>query len=223
MPWTEINGVKTFVAADATTDATGATPPSGGGKKSWFAQHKVATAVLAAVAVIGGGAALSGGSGDTTASQAPSSSATSTKEAAKDAPLTNRQKADKAASAVKDARVTQYGSELYITFPIADNLTEGLRRAGIAKDTFELMKALKNHGVEFDSVTINGTFDMLDAYGAEKDDDHVFNVDVSHDTVNRIEYGNIATTELDTLERFAEIDSSGAAEMWLHPAFGWQR
>lgn len=59
MPWTEINGVPTFVAADATTDATTSpspTPGPGGGKKSWVARHKILTGVgagVAALAIIG--------------------------------------------------------------------------------------------------------------------------------------------------------------------------
>lgn len=217
MPWTEINGVKTFVAAGATTEPAGpgGAPLPG---RSWFARHKVATAALAAVAIIGGVTAFSGGGAADPAGQAPSSSSS-----ASDAPMTNREKADEAVGAVDDARVTQYGEDLYVTFPIADNMTEGLRRAGLAKDTFALLESLKGHGVEFGTVTVNGTFDMLDAYGAEQDDMHVWNADFSYETVNRIQYGNVATTELDALERFAERDPSGAAEVWLHPAFGWQR
>lgn len=51
MPWTEINGVKTFVAADATTERGHAPAPAPGGK-SWVARHKALTAIGAGVAAI---------------------------------------------------------------------------------------------------------------------------------------------------------------------------
>jgi hypothetical protein len=220
MPWTEINGVRTFVAADATTTAAGPMPGTGapagppGGKKSWFAEHKAATAVLTAIVVIGGATAFSGGGTPTAAGDRAGSSSSTTK----DVPLTNAQKADKAADAVKGAEVTGFsGRNLEITYPLND-LGGGLGRAKIAMDTFDLMKSLKNHDVDFDTVTINGTADMLDKFGAPLPDVHAFNIDVDHDTVNRIQYGNISTGELDVLEGFAKDGL-----IWLHPAFGWVR
>jgi hypothetical protein len=213
MPWTEINGVKTFVAADATTEtpAAAGTPTGGGGGGNWFAQHKIATAILATIVAVGGATAFSGGGSTAAGDKAGSSSS-----ATNNVPLTNAQKADNAADAVKGAEVTSlHDRMLVITYPLND-LGGGLGRAKIAMDTFDLMKALKNHGVDFDTVTINGTADMLDKFGAPLPDVHAFNIDVDHATVNRIQYGNISTGELDVLEGFAKDGL-----IWLHPAFGW--
>lgn len=53
MPWIEINGVWTFVAADATEHAT-ATPALAPARRgSWFARHKVMTGVGAGVVALG--------------------------------------------------------------------------------------------------------------------------------------------------------------------------
>lgn len=206
MGFTEQNGTLTF------TPSPDGQPPKSG--KSWVGRHKVATAALVVVGIFGVAAATGGGSTPEDVAQKSPASQSSTS----DAPLTNRQKADKAADAVDNARVTQYGQELYIRFPIQDNLTDGLRRAGVASDTFTLLKALKNHDVDFDTVTIVGTFDMQDKFGDDLPDQNVFNADFDHATVNRIRYENIATTELDVLEGFVK-----GGLIYLHPAFGWQR
>lgn len=201
MGFTEQNGVLTFTPSPDK-------PPA----KSWIARHKVATGVLAVLApfiVVG----VAGGIEGAKQPSSSSSPQTSTLGAA-----------DKAAAAVKGAEVTSYAtSNLEITFPIHDNISDGLRRAGVARDTFALLEALKVQDVVFDRVTVNGTFDMVDSYGAVTKAEHVFNADFDHATVNRIQYDNITTTELDALERFAMKDKTGDALIWLHPAFGWQR
>jgi hypothetical protein len=102
MPWTEINGVRTFVASDATT-AAGAPAPMGGGKKNWFARHKVLTGLGAGVLVItiASGASGSGNAPKETAKSAtPSQSQLAEPAAAKAQPA-----AEETASAAEETEV----------------------------------------------------------------------------------------------------------------------
>lgn len=133
-------------------------------------------------------------------------------------PPTNRELAEKAASSVKGGVVMDHGKALEIQFPISENLTDGLTRAGIAMDTFKIMEALKKNGVEFKTVDIRGTFDMLDKYGQELPDQQVYKATFTNDVVNRIQYDNIAKTELDVLRTFTTTGF-----LALHSAFGYDQ
>lgn len=57
------------------------------------------------------------------------------------------------------------GDLLKITFPISDNFTAGMIRTGAQRDTMNILHALKESGIEYTSVMIDGTFPMIDEYG----------------------------------------------------------
>ena len=163
------------------------------------------TTVIAAV-LLAGLASCGGATTDTAEKSSPS------------AALTNEERADDAVDAVDGAKVTSYGKQLQIVFPIHDNLSEGLRRGGIALDTFKLMESLAKSDVDFTKVGITGTFAMLDKFGKELPDSRVYEAEFTHETINKIQYENVAKTELDVLRGFTPTGSISLA-----PAFGYQQ
>lgn len=184
-------------------------------KKNGVSKQVIAGLFVGGLMVIG---AVSAGLGDddqkATASSAKPSASSSPSPVA--APKTNLERAEEAIKGVKGATVTIHSKTkvAQVTFPIGDNLSGGLRRAGIAMDTFKIMKGFKDQGVKFKVLSIFGTFDMQDKYGGVIKDDVVYGFEASSATVNRINYANMATTELDALRTFADF-------MHLHSAFGW--
>lgn len=87
--------------------------------------------------------------------------------------------------ALPDATVQDLGDQLNVTFPISDNLTKGFRIIGAQSDTLDIIKAAKQSGYP-GTVYIEGTFPMVDAYGAESTDSIIF-LTYSPETVARIQ------------------------------------
>lgn len=87
--------------------------------------------------------------------------------------------------ALPDATVQDLGDQLNVVFPISDNLTKGFRIIGAQSDTLDIIKAAKDSGYP-GTVYIEGTFPMVDAYGAESTDSIIF-LTYSPETVAKIQ------------------------------------
>jgi len=118
--------------------------------------------------------------------------------------------------AVSNATASKQSKLLYIVkFKIKDNFTNGLIKAGIATNVFDMLKDISKSapGGGY-TIRFEGTFPMQDKYGkAITPDPVVFRATFMRSTAGRIQYDNIDTTSLDTLGDLAD----GA--FYLHPAF----
>jgi hypothetical protein len=87
-------------------------------------------------------------------------------------------------------------------------------RGGIAMDTFKIAQGFQKSGLSFDSLTIEGTSDMQNAFGEVTHGVEVYKDVMSNATVQRIQYGNVDQTSLDPL---AQLSNS----IYLQSSFGW--
>lgn len=93
---------------------------------------------------------------------------------------------------VENAQVSFRDSQVDVTFPIADNLTRGFIITGAQADTIDILKAVKDSGWQGGNpwVVINGTFNMVDAYGGESDDE-ILMLTYSPETMQRVNPGGL--------------------------------
>ncbi|WGW12754.1 hypothetical protein LWF01_02985 [Saxibacter everestensis] len=101
-------------------------------------------------------------------------------------------------TAVEGTKLTEFtsGGIIRVEFPLGDNLTNNLIRAGAQADTVAILKTVKESGVKFDEVMIDGTFPMVDQYGNEQDDALVLSVSYTQDTVKKINFDNVLASNI---------------------------
>ena len=83
---------------------------------------------------------------------------------------------------------------LFIEFNIRDNFSKGLVASGAQRDTMELLEAVEDSGIEYDTVFIQGDFPMGDEYG-NVEDTMILNAGYEADTVSKINFDNITITD----------------------------
>lgn len=83
---------------------------------------------------------------------------------------------------------------LFIEFNIRDNFSKGLVASGAQRDTMELLEAVDDSGIEYDTVFIQGDFPMGDEYG-NVEDTMILNAGYEADTVSKINFDNITITD----------------------------
>jgi hypothetical protein len=95
-----------------------------------------------------------------------------------------------------------------ITFPISENLTEGMTKRGAQMDVVKILRAINSSGVDYNAIDVHGTFSMVDRFG-NATEQPVVTARYLHQTVNRINFNNFLT------ENIYKI----ADGQRLHPAF----
>ncbi len=98
------------------------------------------------------------------------------------------------------------GSTIYVTFRIQDNFSNEWIREGMGSDTLEILYVVRNSGLEYDELVVEGTFPLIDAYG-NTEESTVLVATYKKDTVERINFEGV-------VKMFAIVDD----ELFIHPA-----
>jgi hypothetical protein len=194
---------------------------------------KIAGAVVGVLVVLGAIGAATGGGGNPSPSPSSSAGGSATPTAAAAAaatsapgkaapeplkstppaaPLTPMQKL---AGKLQDQKATakKSGDDLVVTFPVQDNFTKGLIRAGLASSTYDILKAVREAGVSYQLVTVKGVTQLVDQFGHESKGT-AYSAVFSRGTVNRLEFDNLETTSLSKMERLTETGLIALLQEW---------
>ena len=99
------------------------------------------------------------------------------------------------------------GKEIFVDVAFNDNLTTNMVKRGIKMDICDVIKAVQESGYDFDQISIEGTFILVDKFGQESES-QVVRATYSRATTERINWSNFLTENI-----FDVADSS-----WVHPA-----
>jgi len=97
-------------------------------------------------------------------------------------------------------------STIYVTFRIQDNFSAEWIRDGMGQDTLQILYVVRNSGLPYDELVVEGTFPLVDAYG-NTEESTVLVATYKKDTVERINFEG-------TVKMFAIVDD----ELFIHPA-----
>lgn len=78
---------------------------------------------------------------------------------------------------------------LWIEYDIGDNLTNNMIITGAQRDTWDLLEAVHESGIDYPRVFVRGTFPMQDEYG-NVEDSVVVNAGYDRETVDKINFEN---------------------------------
>lgn len=78
---------------------------------------------------------------------------------------------------------------IIVQFKIDDNFTKNLIALGTEDDIVKILKAIKNSGVDFKTLTVHATFSMQDKYG-NPSESTVINIGYTKETVYKINFDN---------------------------------
>ena len=97
-------------------------------------------------------------------------------------------------------------STIYVTFRIQDNFSNKWIRDGMGEDTLQILYVVRNSGLSYDELVVEGTFPLVDSYG-NTEESTVLVATYKKDTVERINFEG-------TVKMFAIVDD----ELFIHPA-----
>lgn len=97
-------------------------------------------------------------------------------------------------------------STIYVTFRVQDNFSTEWIRDGMGSDTLKILYVVRNSGLEYDELVVEGTFPLIDAYG-NTEESTVLVATYKKDTVERINFEGV-------VKMFAIVDD----ELFIHPA-----
>jgi hypothetical protein len=109
--------------------------------------------------------------------------------------------------------VNASGGTAVVRYKIADNLTAGLIRNGIAQDTFAIMEAARDSGAKWKTLIVRGMAPLVDKYGKESVG-IAFLASFPRRTVNRIQFDNIDTGSLTLLRSLTYTGNVGILNEW---------
>jgi hypothetical protein len=109
---------------------------------------------------------------------------------------------------VREIRVISETQYITIKWEIASNLTENLTKAGAQLDIKNILKAVRDSGVPYRELTVQGMFSFIDKLGNESESRAVL-ANYSRETVDRINFDRFLHRDV------YEIASSAS----VHPAF----
>ncbi|HTW17099.1 MAG TPA: DUF2510 domain-containing protein [Nocardioides sp.] len=116
-----------------------------------------------------------------------------------------------------DPTVSRWGGRgsWLVEFKVKDNLSMGMVRGGIAIDVFDIAEEISklDDDVPVKEVAFRGTFPLVDKFG-EEEDGQVFFTTFRGSDIRKINYDNVMTSEMDTVEALAIDNIVG-----LHPDF----
>jgi hypothetical protein len=99
------------------------------------------------------------------------------------------------------------GKQIFVDVAFNDNLTTNMVKGGIKMDICDVIKAVQESGYDFDQISIEGTFTLVDKFGQESES-QVVRATYSRATAERINWSSFLTDNI-----FDVADSS-----WVHPA-----
>lgn len=85
--------------------------------------------------------------------------------------------------------------EVWVRWAIDDNLTEGMIKGSAKHDAAKILRALATSGLDYQTIVMNGSFPMGDAYG-KVTEDNVVNLTFYKATVDRIVWDNFDTDNI---------------------------
>lgn len=91
---------------------------------------------------------------------------------------------------VDDLTVFTEGSVVFAEFPIADNFSKGMIASGAKRDTLDILKAVRESGMKYSRVFVQGKFPMQDSYG-NSSVSMVVNAGYDKATVDKINFDGI--------------------------------
>jgi hypothetical protein len=106
------------------------------------------------------------------------------------------------------------GRQIVVTWPINDNLTDGMIKDGARLDTFKILKTIRNHPDwqkrKYVDVVVRGTYSMQNTYGEVREAE-VIEAFFSRATINRIQFDNILFKGI--------FDLADPLSVTIHPEF----
>lgn len=107
----------------------------------------------------------------------------------------------------KVSRLDVSSGNITVTIAFDDNLTENFIRGGIRRDIVDVLKAARDSGYEFSEIHIDGSFPLVDKFGA-----------TTEETVVRVQYARATVDRINWSGFLPENVYDIADSCWLHPA-----
>ena len=79
---------------------------------------------------------------------------------------------------------------IFAEFPISDNFSKGMIASGAKRDTLDILKAVRESGIKYKRVFVQGKFPMQDAYG-NSSNSMILNAGYDKATVDKINFDGI--------------------------------
>lgn len=97
---------------------------------------------------------------------------------------------------------------IFINWAIDDSFSIDWMNSAARRDATEMLKAIHNSGIDYIYVILSGSFSMVDKYG-NTSEDNVFNLTFNKDTVEKINWDNFRSDNIDNI----------ADEAFIYPEF----
>lgn len=87
---------------------------------------------------------------------------------------------------------------IFINWALDDNLTMEFIGSGARSDATEIVRALHNSGIDYTYVILSGSFSLVDEFG-NKNEANVFNLTFNKSTIEKINWENFLTDNIDNI------------------------